>query len=1040
MEDPERKKALLSELGNICATVLVDKERAISAYQAQRELEPDSLDALRNLEPLLSGMGRTQEVVEVLGALVELGNSNPELIEDYIKLANAQMEIDELEEAFKSFRAVLLKKRDHEGAIEGLEGLIQRAENKVDIAQVLEPIYTSRQDHERLAWVLEQRLEGTEDPVQRKGLLRRIGDVYENRLEQKDRAFVMARRSLAEDPSDMGVRMWIEKLAGETGTQDALALAYVEEAERAEITLKTQFLRRAASIYHEKLADVAAAAVQYNAILELEERDEKSLTGLEQIYRSQENFTELVNILQRRLSMSAGIERKREYLNEIASLQAQQLGDHGAAVATYRQLLEIAPDDPAPFAAIEKLLSESAQWEELARAYQLEEERLAEKRGRDVAARRLELTHRRAVVMDEQFGDPTAAVEIFDGVLKEDHERPRTLEYLNQRAQTGQQEFVALLERFFQEHEQWQNYAQLLETKLTHTAENQARREIYVELSKCYDEHLNVGDLSFQALTRAYNENRADIELLDLLEATAERHNQWAELVAVLGVDLDAVPDADLRQNLLRRLGDICGNRLDDTERAIAYLQQALQYRPDDKEALASLDAIFEKKEMWAALGDLLERRVEVAQEPSEKSVLLERLASVWGDRLMDAEAALRCHQQILEIDPDHPISLTSMEKLYAEVEDWDALAKNLTRQTEVLTDPENLVRINAAAGELYAEELGDMGAAIDHWQAVVAIEPAHEMANQALDVLLAAEERWEEFAEHLQRRLSHTRDAAQKLEINRRLGVILGEKLGRGEDALGSWIDVLQQDPKNLDAIRALLELYDERAMWDDFVSMAKRLIPLAEPPEAKDVRYRLARVYGENLGQVDKAIKLAREVRAQEPHTDEEMARLAVTLSNIEAFEEAVVALEKAAALTEEPETKVARYYEAAGVHAEKLGKPNDAREAFEAILAVRPDDPNAYTSLAEIYRDTEEWRQLIALHESFLPHAAADARLDMLTEVRDVQDQKLGEKELAFIAACRVYKENPEDLGAAEIVERIAAGNRRCRRGCGCFGGRS
>ncbi len=62
-----------------------------------------------------------------------------------------------------------------------------------------------------------------------------------NRLNQKERAFAMARRSLHEDPSDMGVRMWIEKLSGETGSLGELAAAYVEEAESAEPQLALQF-------------------------------------------------------------------------------------------------------------------------------------------------------------------------------------------------------------------------------------------------------------------------------------------------------------------------------------------------------------------------------------------------------------------------------------------------------------------------------------------------------------------------------------------------------------------------------------------------------------------------------------------------------------------------------------------------------------------------------------------------------------------------------------------------------------------------------
>lgn len=1023
IEDAARKKAVQAELAQLLETQTGDKGRALETYKQLLEEDAKNADAARNVVRLLDELGQTQELETYLEKLVALGPQNPNLLDDYIRLAQAQISQGKIQEALASYKAVLLKRREHEGAIGGLEALIDQVENKLEVAQVLEPIYTAKQNHEKLAWVLEKRLDSTEEKVQRKGLLRRIGDIYENRLGQKAQAFAMARRSLAEDPSDMGVRMWIEKLAGETGSMRELADAYVEEATKAEAPLNLQFHRRAAAIFQEKLNDAAAAVGQYRAILELEERDEKSLTGLEAIFRQTEDHHGLVEILNRRLFQTAGVERKREYLTEIAKIQAEKIGDLAAAVETNRQILAITPDDPAPFAQIEQLLAHSGQWEELIQTYQAEEERLAEKKGRDIVLRRLEYTHRRARVVDQQFGDRAGAGAILKQLLEEEDMHTGTVEYLAARAAEGVLEFVEILEEVYRRNQLWQKYVELLQTKLGFIPETEVRRDIYLAQANAFDEHLQAGDMAFGAVTRAFNENRADVSLLDRLEELAEKYGYWEELVQVLGVDLDAIPDQQLRRTLLLKLGDICGIRIGNYERAVGYLNALLQYEPNDTEALEKLDAILEKNQMWAALADILERRVGVAAETSEKSKLLERLAEVWNERLMDPEAALRCHQQIMEIDPDHPISLLQMQKLYAEVQNWDALAKNLARQASVFDDPAEQVRIHAAAGELYAEEFGDMAAAIDHWQKVVELEPTHEAANNALDVLLATEDRWEELATHLQRRLVHTQDARAKLDINQRLGVILTERLGRGEDAVGTWQQVLEQDPKNLDAMRALLGLYTERAMWTEFVEIARRMIPLAEPAEAKQVRFHMAKALGENLGETEEAVKLAKEVRQQEPHTTQEMVELGEMLTNIQAYSEAVICLEKAGALSEEAAEKVQLYYRAAHMHREQLGEPNEAREAYEAILEVQPEDTEAFTALAEIYRNTEEWRRLVGLNEDFVPHADDQLRLQILTEIRDVQDQRLGEKELAFIAACRVYKEAPTDLNAAEVLERIA-----------------
>jgi len=877
--------------------------------------------------------------------------------------------------------------------------------------------------------VLEARLDATADLQQKKGLLRRIGDIYENRLQKKELAFAMARRSLHEDPADMGVRMWIEKLAGETGALAELGRTYVEEAERAPTALALQFHRRAAAIYHEKLNDSGAAVTEYQAILAIEPKDEKALSGLEQILRATQNYVDLAALLRKRLEMTAVLERKREHLTEIASLQAKEMGDPQSAVATYREILALVPEDITAFGNLEQLLAQLGQWEGLAQVYEAETTRLADKRGRDVVARRLEYMYRRGRILDEQFGEREAAAKVFEAVLAENIAHASTVAYLEQRAQQGLYEGILILEKVYASQKLWQKFVELLEIKLKFTPETERRRPIYLALNETYDRELRVYDMAFLALSRAYNENRADLDLLAKMEELASRANNWAELVEIVGADTGAIADPAARQHTLRRMGSICGEKLNDVQRATAFLQHALQYDPSDDEALAGLDALLEKNQMWAALAELLERRIELSHEPAAKSKLLERLAAVWADRMMDAEAALRCHKQILEIDPDHPISLKSMQKLYAEVQDWDSLAKNLARQETVLTSPEEQVRIHAAAGTLYTEELSDNSQAIEHWKKVVALDPMHQDACDALEILLTAEERWEELAEHYRGQLSHTQDPAEKGEINRRLGVILGEKLGRSEDALGSWLEVLGGDAKNLDALRALLGLYTERAMWTEFVGIARRIIPLTDPAEAKEVRIMLAKALGENLGQRDEAIKLAREVRATEPHTADQMTRIAEMLKNIEAFDEAVISLEKAAALEGDNTIKVALYYEAAELYRDKLGRPNDARGAYESIRAVQPDDVQAHTALAEVYRATTEWRKLVALHEEFVPYATDAARLAILVEIRNVQDEKLGEKEMAFIAACRVYKENPADQEAASVLERLGVETEGC-----------
>ena len=524
-DQTERKQTTLLELAGLCESTLLDKQRAVETYRALLEIDARDERALRPVEELLAELDRPGERADILERLVAKGAQNPSLVDDLIKLAAVQIQLGHHDEAVKHFRAVLLKRREHPEAIDGLEGLLARVDNKLEIAQILEPIYTAKQDHEKLATVLEARLEATTDKVQRKGLLRRIGDIYENRLGQKERAFAMARRSLHEDPADMGVRMWIEKLSGETGALAELADAYVEEAREAEPQLSLQFHRRAAAIYHEKLNDVGSAVREYEAILVIEQRDEKALTGLENIHRTTESWAQLIELLRKRLEMTAGLERKREYLSEIASLQAEKLGDFPAAVGSFQEILALTPDDTVAFGQIEQLLAQTGNWEQLAQVYDGEVKRLAEKRGRDVVARRLEYQYRRGRVLDEQFGDRERAAEIFEAILGESPNHGSTLQYLEARAQQGVLEAIQILEGVYQRDNAWQKYVQLLEVKLNNTAATEQRKPIYVSLAEAFDQQLKVGDMAFQALSRAHQEDRTDREIIERLEELAGRTN-----------------------------------------------------------------------------------------------------------------------------------------------------------------------------------------------------------------------------------------------------------------------------------------------------------------------------------------------------------------------------------------------------------------------------------------------------------------------------------------------------------------------------------
>ncbi len=86
----------------------------------------------------------------------------------------------------------------------------------------------------------------------------------------------------------------------------------------------------------------------------------------------------------------------------------------------------------------------------------------------------------------------------------------------------------------------------------------------------------------------------------------------------------------------------------------------AVDIDPTNVVAVAHLAAAYEAHEDWAALSDVLQNWVDIAQSDDERILVLLRLAGVYTNKLGDAAAAHECYQRVLGIDPANPVALAT--------------------------------------------------------------------------------------------------------------------------------------------------------------------------------------------------------------------------------------------------------------------------------------------------------------------------------------------------------------------------------------------
>ncbi|MED5465638.1 MAG: tetratricopeptide repeat protein [Myxococcota bacterium] len=1021
--DAEDKGALLDELAELHGGRSDGNERALTHLRELVARDEAKMEHLRALEELLRMSERFEEHLDVVDRLVALGESNPNLLEDTMAQGQTLESLNRDEEAFVAYRTVLSREKTYEPAIRGLEYLLERGVHVAEVVQVLEPVYTAASDYARLASVLEKGVDVATDRDKRKATLRRIGDLYENRLEDRHRAFEIACRALGEDPADMGIRMWVEKLALELNAMEDLADAYMEEAGRAGPPVDLQLRRRAASILHETVGDYFRAIEQYRAILKSRPEDEKSRDALEACYRELEDWTSLIKLLQERVDSPGDVEKRRELLNEIGELQLSKVNSPAGALETYLALYDLAPDDFAVTRKIDALYRHQERFDELDEFYARLAEAVRLSPDGEGRERHEETLFKRAALLFEELDDRSGALGVFEELLEKNPAHEGVVAFLEQVEPPGDEMVKALLERAYGKRGEWDKVLERLNHELESTLEPEPRGKLFCRIAEVYEGDLSSVELALGVLRRGVSENPADESLVSAFEGLAERHDEWVEYVDGVSCVLDGHMESAVRQRLLKRLAGVCEDELEDVDDAIRYLEQAHENEPEDLSAVEALERLCVRHDRWGALVGALKCRLAVSEDVEDKVACLQRIAQVAEEELGDQGAALESYQEILSLQDGNQVALVELERLHELRDDWAALAGVLGEETAIFDEPEELLRVHRKAAEIWMDKLESPEKALQEWLSVLELEPGDSEALEWVESWYRESQRWDELSALLEGKLEGGLDVEGRREVQRDLGRLFRDELGQGERAMAAWQQVLESAPDDVEALRALLELYLAEGRWGDVTHVAGQLVPLVERDDANALRLLSAELHFEKMEDKSGALALGRSIMGTHSGDIEVLGRLNALLRTMQCFEDAVEIEGQLLGLEVDDDGRAERYHALASLYSQELEQAVEARECLQSVLELRPLDLKAFGLLQGLYREAGLWWELRELNEDFVERVPAEERSALLKETRDVLREELGESDLAFIAACRFYREDPEADDAAEVVERLA-----------------
>jgi len=956
----EEKKRILNQMGEVYESKLNDIEHAIETYTGILDLDPNDWTAITALDHLYLTAQRWYDLLQILEREVELSQSTAETVVFKYRIGELfQTHLKDMTRSVDSYREALELDSNHEPTLRALDGIVHGTEEPVLAAQVLEPIFETSGEWEKLIDVLEVMVTHAEDPLRKVELLHRIAGYYERQLERAPSAFEAFSRALALDAQNESTIQNLERLAELTRAWPKLAELYEAEIVKMQDVLQqVEMLLRTARVYEEEM-------------------------------------------------------------------QAED-----KAIATFRRVLDVEPDNSNAILALDRLYERGQHWDKLAEILR-SEIRLANSDQEIVA-----LQFRLGQLYEQSIHDVDNAIEVYREILTSDPNHGPTLQALELLFAEGVRpiEIAGILEPLYRVAEQWEKLVKIHEVQLDKLTDENERQALIQRIAEICEHKLMDQVAAFQWWCRAISEAPLSELAGEEVERLARVVRTWEELVGVYSDTLKGEPaqrDPQVQRSLLLKLARVYEFELRDLQHAEEAHLRALQIDPKDAEALSCLDRIYAQTSMWRELADILRRRIQITPETDDRIELYFRLGKVYTDALEEPAQAIPCYLAILEDDTRNRKALECLERIYFRGEQWRELFGVYEKIVDIADGDAEMSDCYARMARIASDALSERERAIELWNKVIDLRGEDPMALAQLALLYESAQAWRELVDVLERTVRITEVPEDRIPYYKRLGQIWELKLERDREALDAWQEVLQIDPRDLDALRAVAALFRKLEQPDDLVETLHRLIDAGQlsnmsVDEIREAYAELGKLYGETLMRPNDAIDSWRKVFEYNKKDFRALKALEDLFTQEARWEDAVDVIEKRVKLLESPADKITELLKAAKIWEDNVADAAAAADAYERVLQIDKHNMTASVQLENIYRQRASWSQLteLLLARVEFPNNTPQIRIETYQAIARIFEDNMNDRENAFIVLQAAFREDYSVDSTARELERLAS----------------
>ena len=1003
---------------------LAEPTEAINLLTQVLAMDPTNLSAIEQLERLYTSTGSWEELVENYQRRLALTRGADERRELNFAMGRVlETELEDPDRAIAAYRVIVDEKADDIGALSALDRLYAQTENW----------------HE-LLWVLNAESANVDDMGQAHALRVRIGQLQESELMSPADAVATYGAILSEDVSLAEARRCLLAMARrgeetaavyrlmepiyrtEGGWEELIELNTLRVASSDDVIERRNLQADTARIHEEQLGSLEDAWSSWASVL----REGVRLADVDQLVRLAEplqRWLQTVELMEE-LWDAEGDPAIRTTLGlRVAGALDERLGDAEKAIEAYVRVLDENPTEASALEALDDLYSRTEQWSALAAVIQQRVNLTSDRAAGTMLRLRL------AGLYSDALDSPMDAISVFREVLVQSPTNEPALSALESMAAGGIEtsEVSLILDPLLRQSGSWDRLVSLYDARIREADGSDEKYRLWLEVADIHETSRKDAGATLSAVGAALCEMPSDMGLKERLESLGQTTGAWRSVAGVYTSLLAQELDDSDRFDAATRLALVLSDRLEDAAGAESAWRIALDVEPASERALRALDVLLTQRSDWDGLSDVIGRLREVVYSPPELSALTLRHAVLFEEQLGALPEAVKCLQEVLDIDPTRLDAMDRLLSLFERTGQWSELYDALERKADFQTDETSRALVLEQMAGLATDRLDRFDDAIDLWSRVAESRGMRDWKSlQQLAALYRQTEQSNELAATLDRLIDLAPDEITRGELLQESGYLWAEVLDNQDLAILRYRRILEIIEDEPNALMALRVLYERTAQYGAFVSTVERLLELSLIPsdELPAVHEQLGEIHTDILGDHTRAVRSWNSLLALVPGHLGALDRLDQLHTQASEWRPLVDVLEQRLLTVEEGADKVELLKRIAGLWRDSLGDNDQAIEAYNRILDIDLFEFEAGAAYEQLLTRLERWDELVGYHLD---------RADNLTDLWEkrqersaaatLYEHKLGRADAAFLVVSSSAQESPLDEELHTELGRLA-----------------